>query len=58
VSSRGHLWNDRRRIGASAAQTRAANAGSVDFEGGGFNPTLCMGGGAAAALLAAEEALA
>jgi hypothetical protein len=33
-------------IGTNASQTRAPAIDTVDREGGGFNPTLCMGGGA------------
>jgi hypothetical protein len=49
------LWTHRRAIGAAASQTRAAALGTVDTEGGGFNPTLLMGGGAGLLPLAAAN---
>jgi hypothetical protein len=33
-------------LGTNASQTCVPATGTVDGEGGGFNPTLCMGGGA------------
>jgi hypothetical protein len=40
------VWEDRHALGADPSQTRAARAGIVAVEGGGFNPTLDSGGGA------------
>jgi hypothetical protein len=40
------LWADRQGVGALGTQTRAPSLGIVATEGGGFNPTLLMGGGA------------
>jgi hypothetical protein len=40
------LWANRHAFGAFQSQTCAPSPGIVDAEGGGFNPTLSMGGGA------------
>jgi hypothetical protein len=40
------LWANRHGVGAPTSQTRAPSRGIVATEGGGFNPTLLMGGGA------------
>jgi hypothetical protein len=40
------LCANRHAVGAFQSQTRAPSPGIVDPEGGGFNPTLSMGGGA------------
>ena len=40
------LWANRHGVGALGTQTRAPSLGIVATEGGGFNPTLLMGGGA------------
>jgi hypothetical protein len=40
------FWANRHAFGALGTQTRAPRPGIVDAEGGGFNPTLSMGGGA------------
>jgi len=40
------LWANRHDVGAPTSQTRAPSLGIVATEGGGFNPTLLMGGGA------------
>jgi hypothetical protein len=40
------LWANRHTVGALQSQTRAQSPGNFDAEGGGFNPTLLMGGGA------------
>jgi hypothetical protein len=42
------VWTNRHGTGANASQTGAPKAGSVSAVGGGFFPTLSMGGGAAA----------
>ncbi len=47
------LWTHRHAIGAAASQTRAPAACTVTSEGGGFDPTLLMGGGAGSPALAA-----
>jgi hypothetical protein len=47
------LWTDRHAIGATASRFCASATGTVDTEGGGFNPTLLMGGGAGLFALAA-----
>jgi hypothetical protein len=40
------VWANRQGVGALWTQTRAPSVGIVATEGGGFNPTLLMGGGA------------
>ena len=40
------LWANRHGFGALWTQTRVPSLGIVATEGGGFNPTLLMGGGA------------
>jgi hypothetical protein len=40
------LWTKGHAVGAFQSQTGAPCAGIVDAEGGGFDPTLSMGGGA------------
>jgi len=40
------VWRDRHEPGARESQTRAPKPGIVANEGGGFNPTLDLGGGA------------
>ena len=40
------LWANRQGVGTLGTQTRAPSLGIVATEGGGFNPTLLMGGGA------------
>jgi hypothetical protein len=49
------LWRARHAIGAAASQTRAESTDTVDTEGGGFSPTLLMGGGAGLLLLGAAH---
>jgi hypothetical protein len=44
--SRFVLWTNWHTTGAVRTRTRAPKAGIVIAEGGGFYPTLCMGGGA------------
>ena len=44
--SLGALWTNRREIGANASQTGAPRRGNVIAVGGGFYPTLSLGGGA------------
>jgi hypothetical protein len=44
----GLLWRNRHGIGTAASHTRAPAAPSILSEGGGFNPTLDVGGGAGA----------
>jgi hypothetical protein len=44
--SRVVLWTNRHTTGAVRSRTRASEAGIVIAEGGGFYPTLFMGGGA------------
>jgi hypothetical protein len=46
VSHARALWANRQGVGALGTQTRAPSLGIVATEGGGFNPTLLMGGGA------------
>jgi hypothetical protein len=43
--SRVVLWTNWHITGAVRTRTRASNAGIVIAEGGGFYPTLFMGGG-------------
>jgi hypothetical protein len=40
------VWTNWHETGAGGSQTRALNLGSVSAVGGGFFPTLSMGGGA------------
>jgi hypothetical protein len=40
------LWTNRHALGALPAQTRATLLDNVTTEGGGFSPTLELGGGA------------
>jgi hypothetical protein len=40
------VWTNRRETGASASQTGAPKPDNVSAVGGGFFPTLSMGGGA------------
>ena len=40
------VWRDRHEPGTRESQTRAPKPGIVTDEGGGFNPTLKLGGGA------------
>jgi hypothetical protein len=40
------VWKNRHGTGANASQTRARKLGNVFAVGGGFIPTLSMGGGA------------
>jgi hypothetical protein len=40
------VWANRHDHGASRLQTRASSGGIVTAEGGGFIPTLDLGGGA------------
>ena len=40
------LWAKRHGVGTLETQTRAPGLGIVATEGGGFNPTLLVGGGA------------
>jgi hypothetical protein len=42
------VWTDRRETGANASQTGAPKPDNVSAVGGGFFPTLSMGGGAGA----------
>jgi hypothetical protein len=42
------VWTNRHGTGANASQTGAPKPGSVSAVGGGFFPTLSMGGGAGA----------
>ena len=44
--SRLELGTNRHTVGAVRTQTRAPKPGIVSAEGGGFYPTLFMGGGA------------
>jgi hypothetical protein len=39
-------WMNRNTVGADPSQTRAHSPDIVTSEGGGFNPTLELGGGA------------
>ncbi len=39
------LWTDRHGLGLKPSHTCAPGTGSVTGEGGGFNPTLGLGGG-------------
>jgi hypothetical protein len=47
------VWTDRHGIGAAQPRTRATLAGIVAREGGGFYPTLELGGGARFLLVSA-----
>jgi hypothetical protein len=40
------VWSNRRALGTATSQTRAPSSGIVTTEGGGFIPTLELGGGA------------
>ena len=40
------VWRNRHGTGANASQTGARKPGNVSAVGGGFIPTLSMGGGA------------
>ena len=40
------MWTKRHAVGATRSQTRASLVGIVSAEGGGFIPTLLLGGGA------------
>ena len=51
----GRVWTNRHAIGAAASQTRAPKPGTVTSEGGGFNPTLLLGGGAGSSVQAARR---
>jgi hypothetical protein len=49
------LWVNRHDAGAPTSQTRAPSRAIVATEGGGFNPTLLMGGGARVSPLGARS---
>jgi hypothetical protein len=44
-ATRALVWSNRHALGAPASQTRAPAPGIVTAEGGGFIPTLTVGGG-------------
>ncbi|MFL5920045.1 MAG: hypothetical protein ACJ75Q_13105 [Gaiellaceae bacterium] len=46
MSSGATVWKNRHALGAEGSQTRATTGGIVTAEGGGFYPTLSLGGGA------------
>jgi hypothetical protein len=50
------LWTDRHAIGTDPSLTRAPKPGIVAIEGGGFNPTRSLGGGAGLLSLAEARA--